>query len=113
MTRQHWQILLCVLAMHLSLLSLILAPVNWRYLLCAEASAFVLFGALGWFPRRHRRRLLLLAIPLLMAVQQWAWHKWRADIASTWWPHLRYGFVQLVVLLLCRTFLWRDAAPPQ
>jgi hypothetical protein len=85
MTRQHWQILLCVLAMDLLLLSLLLVPVNWRYLLCAEASAFVVFGALGWFSRVRRRRLLLLAIPLLLAVQQWAWHEWRADIVSTWW----------------------------
>lgn len=97
-----------VLATHLALLSLLLAPVNWRFLLCAEASAFVVFGVLGLVGRRLRRPLWLLAIPLLVGVHQWAWHEWCADVSS-WWPHLRYAFVQLIVLLICRAFLWRDA----
>jgi energy-coupling factor transporter transmembrane protein EcfT len=111
MKHQLWPMILWMLMMHLALLSLLFAPVNWCFLISAEASAFVVFGLLGLVGGRQRRRLWILAVPLLVGVHQWAWHEWGAGVASSWWPHLRYASLQLVVLLFCKVFLWRDATP--
>jgi hypothetical protein len=90
-------IVLLVAALHVAVASLILGPRHVGYLVSATLSATWIWGGVFLLHERKRQAGVVVAIVVGLAVQQVAYHAWKAPLGGCWWPLAQFGALQCLV----------------
>ncbi len=85
-----------IAGLHMTVVSIVLGPRCVPYLAAAYLNAVAVWGGVsmsGWMGRAG----VVAGGVLSLAIQQTAYHAWKAELGGVWWPLAQFFAVQLLI----------------
>jgi hypothetical protein len=86
-----------IAALHVAGLSIVFGPRHIGYILAATFSATLIWGGVFCVSGQKRRAGVVAGVLLGLAIQQVAYHLWKAELAGFWWSLAQFGALQCLI----------------